>query len=577
MYDLIIRNGLIFDGSGGPGYRGDVAIQGDKIESVGNVVGGARAEIDAQGQVVSPGFIDIHTHYDVQLLWDGLATPSLEHGVTSIVTGNCSLTLAPLREKDRDWLVRMFREIEELPQGAFDEGVNWAWETFAEYLQALQGKLGVNVAPLVGHSLLRMWVMGEDLYTREATPAEVDEMADLLVACLQAGATGFSTSFIDFDEKRRPVPSRFANFDELRTLARAMGQHGGGVLQFVVEFWDTDLFLSRVDLFADLALECGVTVTVQPTFFLKRVPETTLKVVARVEEWAAQGARIWPQVTPRPFDIYFSLSEPKGNTALNTMPSWSETLLLPDEEKLDRYRDPTWRSKFIAAIEEQETGATMQLLSGANIGTIVVAEVGNPEYAGLVGQSLDELARDRKCHPIEAMIDVAIDDNLKTRFRGEGLGHADTAIVGDLLSSPFTLVGASDAGAHIQGHSTNGDTGYFFSKFVRELKALPLEQAVRRLTFDLARAWNLQGRGLLANGYFADLVIFDREVIDQAPVQAVEDIPGGGFRLVRSAKGVKTVIVNGQTVYDAETGYSPNRPGRFLSYGGRAELSEVAR
>ncbi len=266
MLDLVIRNGLIIDGSGLPGRRGDVSIHHGKVVSVGGRAGDAHREIDATGKVVAPGFIDPHTHYDAQLCFDPFAFPALEHGVTTVVPGNCSLSLAPLRADQRDSFGRMFRLIEEMPEAAFEAGVNWQWgEDFGGWLDSLTNNIAINVAPLVGHSVIRMFVMGESAQQRPATTEEIAAMADLLRACLLAGAVGMSTSFVDIDETYRPVPSRWAAPDELDALAAVLGEHDR-VLQIVHEFFDADLTVARVEQLADLSLRHGITTTLSPLF-----------------------------------------------------------------------------------------------------------------------------------------------------------------------------------------------------------------------------------------------------------------------------------------------------------------------
>src|SRR5512143_3603399 len=263
MLDILIKGGLVVDGSGQSGYRADVGVRDGKIVGVGALDAEARQVIDASGRVVSPGFIDPHTHFDVQLLWDGAARPALEHGVTTIVPGNCSLSLAPLKAADRPGLVGMFQQIEELPPEAFTQAFEWTWEDFAGYREAVARRLQINVAPLVGHSVIRLWVMGEASQQRAATPGEIAAMQDLLRECLEAGAVGLSTSFVDMDEHGRPVPSRFAQFEELDALSAVLGDYGR-MLQCVPEFYALDLTIARIDQLAELSLKHSIPTTFSP-------------------------------------------------------------------------------------------------------------------------------------------------------------------------------------------------------------------------------------------------------------------------------------------------------------------------
>jgi N-acyl-D-amino-acid deacylase len=563
MLDLVIRNAVIYDGTGMPPYRGEIGVRGGRIVQVGRVPEEGAAEVDARGLAVAPGFVDIHTHYDAQLCWDGLAQPALEHGVTSIVTGNCSLTLAPLKAEQRDRLCRMFRQIEDLPMAAFEDGIDWTWETFDGWLTSLKGTLGINLAPLVGHSALRMWVMGEDAFHREATEAEVAEMQAVLREALEAGASGLSTSYIDVDDRWKPVPSRLASHDELRALAATLGEVGHGVLQIVHEFYDTALTLQRIDLLAELSLEFGIPTTLSPLFHSPNTPDMVPAVLARVEEHTRRGARVWPQVQTRPIDINFRLRE--RNFMLGALPTWARVFNKKTKaERLEAFTDPEIRAKLVA--EAYPDGDNAMLTSmRRRLDRAYVRGVAKPENEHLVGRSLSELAAERGMNVAEVMIDIAVSEDLETEFKNDGLGHLDTEIVGEMLAHPQILIGASDAGAHVQAFATNGDTGYLFSKFVREAGALTTEQAVRRLTLEPARAWGLLDRGLLNPGYAADLVIFDPEAIDRGDEVGVSDLPGDGFRYIRRGEGVDTTIVNGAVAWTAEGGYTDARTGEVVS------------
>ena len=557
--DLVIRNAYIYDGSGMPGYRGEIGIRGGRIVRVGRVPQRGMREIDADGFAAAPGFIDPHTHYDAQLCWDGQARPSLEHGVTTVVTGNCSLTLAPLREQQRDRLCRMFRQIEDLPMAAFEDGIDWTWETFEDYLRALEPGLSINVAPLVGHSAIRMWVMGEEAFEREATETEIVEMQRMLAECLEAGASGLSTSYVDVDDSWKPVPSRFAGHEEIRALARTLGEVGHGVLQIVPEFYDTSLMLSRVDMLAELSLEFGIPTTLSPLFESAQTPELVGAVLARVREWSELGARVWPQVQTRPIDINFTLRE--RNFMLLAMPSWFEVLNLPTkEEKIARYRDPATRERLIA--EVAPAGASYL---GNRVADAFVRGVALERNKPLLGRTLREIAEERGTTPAEAMIDLALEEDLETEFKNGGLMHTDPEIVGEMLANDHVLIGASDAGAHVQAFATNGDTGYLFSKFVRETGALSMPTAIRKITHDTASAWGLRDRGLLHPGYGADVVLFDPERIARDEEIGVRDLPGDGYRYIRKALGVEAVIVNGEVAYTATDGYTDAASGELVT------------
>lgn len=548
MLDIVIRNARIVDGSGLPAFRGDVAIAGGRLVQVGgHVAGSGRQEIDAAGRVVAPGFIDPHTHFDAQLLFDGQAKPALEHGVTTVVHGNCSLSLAPLKAEHRPKLVRMFQQIEEMPDAAFNGAFEWTWEGFDAYADALRGRIALNVAPLAGHSPIRMWVMGEDAQKRAATADEIRKMQDLLRECLRAGAVGLSTSYVDMDENLAPVPSRYAHFEELDALAAVLGEFGR-MLQVVPEFYSTDVTVARVDQLAELSLKHGIPTTFSPLFDSSAVPDNVPRVMARVAEQVARGARVWPQVQTRPIDISFSLD--MASLYFVGLPMWYMILRLPRDQKLGVLRDEHMRQKLVDAAEP---GGDTRRFAG-----LIVRD---SQDRSLIGRTLGEIAAERGSTPAKVMIELSLAEDLGVHFLSARMGHEDPSRIGPLLANDLVHVGASDGGAHIQSFATYGDTGYLFSEFVRAGRHLSLEHAVRKITGDTAQIWGLADRGLLRPGLAADVVVFDPETIGRGDELPVNDMPGNGMRYVRSASGVDTVIVNGEIAWTASGGYSDARPG----------------
>lgn len=537
MFDVIVRNGRIVDGSGDPAFTGDVAVKDGRIAAVGQVEGEARQEIDAAGRVVAPGFIDPHTHFDVQLLWDGAARPALEHGVTCVVPGNCSLSLAPLKTADRPALVGMFQQIEEMPPEAFTQAFDWTWEDFAGYRAAIEKKLAINVAPLVGHSVIRLWVMGAASQERAATSDEIARMQDLLRECLAAGAIGLSTSFVDMDEHGRPVPSRFAQFEELDALAAVLGEFGR-MLQCVPEFYDTDLTIARIDQLAELSLKHGIPTTFSPVFDSTATPMNVPRTLARVEEQFARGARVWPQMQTRPIDISFSLLRPSLFFA--RLPRWVRILRQPLEARLAALRDPDTVEKMVADLGLDGGEAMMGAL---------VVRGGDAAPPELVGRTLGDIARERGEVPALALISISLEHGLDVAFLAASRGHERTDRIGPMLAHPLVHIGASDGGAHLASFATYGDTGYLFSEFVRKGHHLTLEQAVRKITAETADIWGLKDRGRLAPGQAADIVIFDPDDIDRREERPVFDMPGDGMRYIRSAAGIDAVLVNGQIAW----------------------------
>lgn len=548
MFDVIVRGGLVVDGSGQPGFQGDVAVKDGRIAAVGRVEGEARQVVDAAGRIVAPGFIDPHTHFDVQLLWDGAARPALEHGVTCVVPGNCSLSLAPLKAADRPRVVGMFQQIEEMPPEAFTTAFEWTWEDFAGYRAAIEKALSINVAPLVGHSVIRLWVMGPAAQERAATPDEIAAMQDLLRQCLDAGAVGLSTSFVDIDENGRPVPSRFAQFEELDALAAVLGEYGR-MLQCVPEFYATDITIARIDQLAELSLKHDIPTTFSPLFDTSAVPDNAPRAIARVEEQFARGARVWPQMQTRPIDISFSLLRPSLFFA--RLPRWVRVLRLPLEARLAALRDPDTVAKLVADTGPDGGEAMMGRL---------ILRGGDAAPAELAGKTLSEIAKARGQVPAQALIDLSLEHGLDVAFLSASQGHQSTDRIGPMLAHPLVHIGASDGGAHIASFSTYGDTGYLFSEFVRKGRHLSLEQAVAKITGETADIWGLKDRGRLQPGLAADIVVFDAETIDREAELPTFDMPGDGMRYVRAARGIDTVLVNGEVAY-ANGAYTEARAG----------------
>ena len=550
--DLIIRNGTIADGSGNPLFSADIGITGNRITAIGALTESAQTEIDASGKIVSPGFIDPHTHFDAQLLWDGAAKPAIEHGVTTIVPGNCSLSLAPLKAEHRMKLVGMFNQIEEMPHKAFSEGVTWDWESFEEYMTRIKQDLSINVAPLAGHSLLRLWVMGDAAMTRTAEPDEIDKMCALLTDCIRAGAVGLSTSFVDMDERLQPVPSRWAGTEELDALCAVLGETKK-LLQVVHEFYDIDLTLARVDQLAELSLKHDITTTLSPLFLNADNADGVAAIMARVDEQMARGARVWPQVQTRPIDISFSLEVP--SLLFMRLPTWYGLIRFGTKaDVLAALNDPAQRAALT-----QEAAPMMSLWSA-----LVVRRVQSAANAELIGKTLAEIANLRGNTPLDVMIDLSLEEDLDAHFLAASMGHNDVPAVGALLKHPNVMIGASDGGAHILSFSTYGDTGYLFSQFVRDSQSLSIETAIRKITAEHAEIWGIQDRGHLVPGYIADITIFDPETIDRGAEYYVQDVPGDGYRYTRDAIGVSHVLIGGAVAFEKSVGYTQARTGQIV-------------
>ena len=545
MFDLVIRNGLVCDGTGAKPEPGSVAVEGNRITAVGRDLGPARQEIDAQ------------------LTWDGLATPSLEHGVTTVIPGNCSLSLAPLRAEHRDFLGAAFRQIEEMPKSAFDAGLRFDWQSFGEYRDRVAPSLGINNAPLVGHSLLRLYVLGLASRDRASTAEELRALADCLRACLDEGALGMSTSFCDIDHEFRPVPCRMGTMGELDALCAVLGERDRA-LQVLPEFWDADLLCTRIDQLAELSLRHQIPITFSPLFESRAMPGLVARALDRLELQAARGARLQAQMQTRPIDMTFDLLG--VNAVFSSMPSWMGTLLSGPAATRKAFQDPATRARLAAETDSSPMPLALEFslaktrLSGAT-----------GAAAADLGRTLGEIAAERHIHPAEALMDISLAENLGARFTATDLAHDDEAKIAPSLRHPQVQIGAGDGGAHVARFATYGDTGHLFARYVRARRAMTLEEACKRISADVADFWGIPDRGRLAKGQVADIVVFDPATIDRGPEEQAFDLPDGGisFRFVRKATGIREVFVGGASAYRSDTGYSRSRRGEWIDGRGR--------
>ncbi|MEW6270116.1 MAG: amidohydrolase family protein [Thermodesulfobacteriota bacterium] len=555
---VLIRNARIVDGTGAPAREGSVAVRDGKIAAVGDVPAGTlpagTREIDARGQVVAPGFIDVHTHFDPQICWDRLATPCLEHGVTTILMGNCSLSLAPVKKEDRRALAGMFKQIEDIPLATFAEGVPWTWETYPEYLSFIRKDLGVNVAGLVGHSALRSYVMGPAAQERAATDEETAQMCRVLADAIRGGAAGLSTSYVDMDENMKPVPSRFATRDEIIALGRAMKDAGRGLIQTVPVFYNPPQQLDNIREMGEISRQTGLLCSIAPI-----VHSTTSTLwsdsLAALEEEHRKGARVYGQSMPRTFDINIRLAE--TSFLLMAMPAWNEVMRMPLAERKRAFADPARRADLRMQFHMLRFGIPML------DEVFTVGRVARAENEALEGRRLAEIAHERGVELPDAMLDIAVSEDLETEFSLANFLHVDPDGVTAILSHPMIHIGASDAGAHISQFCGAGDTSYLLGRWVRELEAFTLERAVQRLTSELADAFGIRGRGRIAPGQAADLVIFDPAVIDRGGEDFVHDVPGDANRYVRHANGISRVLVNGAVVWE-DGAYTDARTGEIV-------------
>ena len=550
--DLVIRNARVVDGTGAAAFTADVAVRDGVIVSIGKFAGSASREIDAHGHVLAPGFIDIHTHYDPQIFWDRLATPSIEHGVTTVVLGNCSLSLAPVKKEGRRKLVKMFEKIEDIKEPTFDAAVSFAWESFGEYLDFIRPGLGLNVGALVGHSALRFYVMGKESQERVATDDEIARMCALLEQAMAAGAMGLSISYVDIDEDSRPVPSRLADMREKIALCKAMAKSGRGVLQTVPYFIDIEQQLANIEELGELSLASGVMCSIAPITYSPVAPDNWKRSLAKLEEQQRRGAKVYGQSMPRSFDINMRLSE--TSFLLYGTPEWNALMQLPISERIAAFADPAARPGLV----EAASGRLLPLLSILRVGDTYSAE--NKQFEG---KPLFEAAQALGKSLPDAMLDIAVRDQLQTEFQLKGVIHANPDEVIKILDHPLIHVGASDAGAHISQFCGAGDTSDLMERFVRKLGMMSLERAVQRLTGDLADAWGIADRGKIREGYAADLVLFDPDTIARREEEFVSDFPGEARRYICHADGIDAVVVNGAVVRE-NGAYTEARAGRTV-------------
>ncbi|HIG39437.1 MAG: amidohydrolase family protein [bacterium] len=557
-FDLIIRNGTLIDGTGGPAIAADLGIRNGKITSIGTIAGepagsSASPEIDANGLTVAPGFIDIHTHFDPQLCWDGYATPSIEHGITTVVTGNCSLSLAPFKGDGAARLVGMFGVIEDIKKKTFDAAVPFTWHTFPEYLEHIKPGLGINVGALIGHSAVRLYVMGEDSQRRAATEDEISEMCQIIEDAMAAGALGISSSYVDMDEFGHPVPSQFADINEKIALAKAMAKSGRGIWQVVPYFPDINRELENIRELGEISLAAKIPCSLQPILSSPTSPDAA-ELIAALEAEKVRGARVYGQVMPRCFDLNMRLSE--TSMLLYALPSWKAIMDLPRNQRLAEFSDLDKRKILV---DEMKNAAGM---SGA-LPFLTVGSVFSEDNQDYVGRSLVEIAQAEGKEIGEVILDLSLADDLDTEFQLKNVINANKEAVAKLINHPLCHFGASDAGAHITQFCGTGDTTHLLEHYVRETGQMTLERAVHRMTGEVAGDWGLSDRGTLELDKAADIVIFDPATVTVGAEEFVDDFPGEARRYVRRSEGYSVVIVNGDVVY-RNGEYTGARPGNIV-------------
>ncbi len=554
-YDLLVKNGRIIDGSGRPAFHGDVGVSRGKIVELGRLDGPARRTIEADGRVVAPGFVDNHCHYDAQVLWDPLCTFSCHHGATTVIIGNCSLALAPVKPEDREKLAGMLSYVEAIPMDVLQAGVPWTWQTFPEYMRAIGQRLGVNVGTLVGHSAVRLYAMGQDASEREATDAELALMRRIVREAIDAGALGLSITrnMNHFDIAGQRIPAACAPESELFALTDVLREAGTGVIQCGggTNPELKDRLLSRI------SQACGRPVMYNTLLEQARQPGRWKKHLAHVEQVVSEGLRAIPLCNPGSIVNRFTM---KNCQVFRSMPTWLPILQGPDEQKLAAYRDAATRAKLRA---EVDAPLTPDSTFSKRWDLMIVEETKLAKNRGLRGKHLAEIAQAQGKHPVDAFLDLALEENLETVF-SLGEINMDTEAVAQILGSPYAVVGLSDGGAHVQFHSNVSNPTRLLGYWVREKKIMSLELAVRRLTFDSATAFGIYDRGLLQPGMAADLVVFDPDTVRPVAEDVVHDFPSDGWRMRELAEGIHYTVVNGEVLLEKGT-HTGNLPGRVLT------------
>ncbi|GAU67461.1 putative hydrolase [Streptomyces sp. NBRC 110611] len=566
MLDHLIKGATVVDGTGAPAYVADVGIRDGRIAVItppGTVAEEARTSEDATGRALAPGFVDPHTHYDAQLFWDPYATPSLNHGVTTVAGGNCGFTLAPLnpaRPEDADYTRRMMAKVEGMSLVALEKGAPWSWHSFGDYLDALEGRIAVNAGFMVGHCALRRYVMGADAVSGSPpSRRQMAEMLALLHAAMDAGAWGFSTtqSSTHSDGDGRPVASRYAGPDELLALGRAVAAHEGTQIEAIVTGCLDRFGDDEIELFVALSAAAGRPLNWNVLTIDAAVPGRVPRQLEASERAREAGGRVVALTMPILTPMNMSLGT---YCALNLIPGWGEILGLPVDERIARLRDPAVQAGMLRHADSEEAGVLRRL---TDFGRYVIGDTYSAANEGLTGRVVQDIAAERGQDPFRCLVEICAHDRLRTVLWPMPTDNdpASWALRAETWQHQDVLLGGSDAGAHLDRMCGAPYTTRFLGDCLRGRRLVGLEQAVKMLTDDPARLFGLRERGRIQEGWHADLVLFDPERIDAGQATLVHDLPGDSPRLDSRAIGVHAVWVNGVEALrdDAVTGAVPGR------------------
>jgi N-acyl-D-aspartate/D-glutamate deacylase len=556
MHDLVVENARVIDGLGGAARAGGVAVKDGRIVAVGTDLGGARERLDARGLVLAPGIVDIHTHYDAQLTWDPFATPSTALGVTTVVIGNCGFTIAPCRPADRDLTLRNLTHVEGMSLDALRAGVRWDFETYPQFLDAMERRGVVpNVGSFVGHSSVRTYVLGADATRRPATGSEITEMRRLVLEAMRAGAIGFATSTLEQHngENGIPMPSRLADEREMLALTGALGEAGRGVFMLTKGMTSTIPWLEKI------AANNARPVMIAAMFVDPGDPTRVFRELGEIDAARSRGRELWAQVGCFPLGMEFTLRHPYP---LEAFLAWRPAIEAKDEADYRRVlADPSFRKRLK---EEAATTGVPNRFSNKTWPHLTIMDVTKPEHRHLIGKTIAELARASGRDPFDVFLDFGLGGELDAMFDCR-LFNTDEDEVKKLLRHPHAAVALSDAGAHLSFLCDAGFGLHLFGHWARERGDLTLEEAVKRVTSDVASAYRIKDRGRLVPGAWADLLLFDPATVARGPKRRVHDLPTGADRLDTPGLGVHGVWVNGvRTVDEHGLIEACGRPGRVL-------------
>ena len=557
MVDLVVRGGTVVDGTGAPARQADVAVHDGRVVAVGTVDDTGDRELDAAGLMVTPGFVDPHTHYDAQLFWDPSASPSSVHGVTSVVGGNCGFSLAPLHADDADYLRRMMAKVEGMPLAALEQGVDWQWESFGQYLDRLDGNIAVNAGFLVGHCALRRYVMGAEAVGREATDDELGAMVRELHSAIEAGGLGFSTTLskTHSDGDGRPVASRWASEAEVLALCGVVRDHEGTTLEGIIDGCLDQFDDAEIDLLARMSAAGNRPLNWNVLTVDSRVPARVPRQLSAGDRAAALGGRVVALTMPVIVPMNMSFL---NDCALFMFPGWSDVMGLSVSERIAKLRDPETRAWMDARANSDEAGVFRRLADWTNY---VIGDTYSAANEGLKGRTVADVVSERGTGPFDTLVDIVIADDLRTILWP--IAPDNDPASWDLRTTVWdddrAMLGGSDAGAHLDRMCGAPYTTRFVGDMLRGRQLISIEAAVRMITSDPANLFGLRERGVLAPGSWADLVVLDPATVGAGPATLVADLPGGAARLTSDAIGVEHVFVNGvETVTDnAVTGASP--------------------